>query len=282
MPDLCATHRPYVRIGTACLREATFSRYSRAFSTVRPRSCLASSIDFFHAIGRSRPYARAIVSILYSTAYPSFVIRSSLQRHELRRARRADARSAVDHGLASHRELADEMADHLGLDLDRHELLPVVDRDLLADEVRQDGHVAAVGPDRLVAPVRAQLFHEREALLVQPSDERTAWPRREKFDDLLEGHRLHLVERVASIRELLLAPRLDEPCALPQLASGGFRQTPHLLRHVTSSVASPSAVSAAGPSGRPCGQVAHRSPPSTVSRRADGSRRHGDDPPDSS
>src|SRR5438093_1611616 len=82
-PDLCATHRPYVRIGTACLRAATFSRYSRAFSTVRPRSCLASSIDFFHAIGRSRPYARAIVSILYSTVYPSFVIRSSLQRHEL-------------------------------------------------------------------------------------------------------------------------------------------------------------------------------------------------------
>src|SRR5204863_215415 len=84
------------------------------------------SIDFFHAIGRSRPYARAIVSILYSTVYPSFVIRSSLQRHELRRAGRADARSAVDHGLASHGELADEMADHLGLDLDRHELLPVV------------------------------------------------------------------------------------------------------------------------------------------------------------
>src|SRR5437762_541106 len=158
MPDLCATHRPYVRIGTACLREATFSRYSRAFSTVRPRSCLASSIDFFHAIGRSRPYARAIVSILYSTVYPSFVIRSSLQRHELRRAGRADARSAVDHGLASHRELADEMADHLGLDLDRHELLPVVDRDLLPDEVGQDRHVAAVRPDCRVGPVRAELL----------------------------------------------------------------------------------------------------------------------------
>src|SRR5437764_4721616 len=166
-PDLCATHRPYVRIGTACLRAATFSRYSRAFSTVRPRSCLASSIDFFHAIGRSRPYARAIVSILYSTVYPSFVIRSSLQRHELRRARRADARSAVDHGLAGHRELAEEMADHLGLDLHRHELLPVVDRDLLPDEVGQDRDVAAVRPDRGVGRARGSFLVGRPALAVE-------------------------------------------------------------------------------------------------------------------
>src|SRR5947208_15616159 len=119
MPDLCATHRPYVRIGTACLREATFSRYSRAFSTVRPRSCLASSIDFFHAIGRSRPYPRAILSILYSTVYPSFVIRSSLQRHELRRAGRADARSAVERGLARRGGVHGEAADHLGIDVDQ-------------------------------------------------------------------------------------------------------------------------------------------------------------------
>src|SRR5438094_8533291 len=167
MPDLCATHRPYVRIGTACLRAATFSRYSRAFSTVRPRSCLASSIDFFHAIGRSRPYARAIVSILYSTVYPSFVIRSSLQRHELRRARRADARSAVDHGLAGHLELAEEMADHLGLDLHRHELLPVVDRDLLLDEVGQARDAAAVRPDRSVGPARSSFLAARQVLGVE-------------------------------------------------------------------------------------------------------------------
>src|SRR5438094_480585 len=209
-PDLCATHRPYVRIGTACLRAATFSRYSRAFSTVRPRSCLASSIDFFHAIGRSRPYARAIVSILYSTVYPSFVIRSSLQRHELRRARRADPRSAVDHGLASHRELADEMADHLGLDLDRHELLPVVDRDLLPDEVGQDRHVAAVRPDCRVGPVRAELLDERQALVIKAADETPARTRRQELDDLLERHRLHLVERVAAVGELFLASRLHE------------------------------------------------------------------------
>src|SRR5438552_11960212 len=174
MPDLCATHRPYVRIGTACLRAATFSRYSRAFSTVRPRGCLASSIDFFHAIGRARPYARAIVSILYSTVYPSFVIRSSLQRHELRRARRADARSAVDHGLAGHRELAEEMADHLGLDLHRHELLPVVDRDLLPDEVGQDRDVAAVRPDRGFGSVRAWVLDERQWPGLATPDERPA------------------------------------------------------------------------------------------------------------
>src|SRR5205814_883810 len=156
-------------------RRVSFIRYSlrrtrRTFSTMMrlsfrstfdsagthatsSRTISRLTVSWFH--GLLRPYARAIVSILYSTVYPSFVIRSSLQRHELRRARRADARSAVDHGLAGHRELAEEMADHLGLDLHRHELLPVVDRDLLPNEVGQDRDVAAVRPDRGVGPVRA-------------------------------------------------------------------------------------------------------------------------------
>src|SRR5205809_2158119 len=208
-PDLCATHRPYVRIGTACLRAATFSRYSRAFSTVRPRSCLASSIDFFHAIGRSRPYARAIVSILYSTVYPNFVIRTSLQRHELRRSRRPDARSAVGDRLARHCELADVVPDHLRLDLDGHEFFPVVHRDLLADEIRQDRDVAAMRAHRLIGAVRADLLDEREALLIDAAHERASRSGGQELDDLFEGHRLHLVERVPAVRELLLAPRLD-------------------------------------------------------------------------
>src|SRR5207253_1077731 len=258
-PDLCATHRPYVRIGTACLRAATFSRYSRAFSTVRPRSCLASSIDFFHAIGRSRPYARAIVSILYSTVYPSFVIRSSLQRHELRRARRADARSAVDHGLAGHRELAEEMADHLGLDLHRHELLPVVDRDLLPDEVGQDRDVAAVRPDRGVGPVRAEFLDARQALVIKAADETPARTRRQELDDLFERHRLHLVERVAAVGELFLASRLHEARALPQLPPCRLRETAHLLRHAfTSLVASPPVAPAGGTSGLPSAREERR------------------------
>src|SRR2546428_83813 len=64
-------------------------------------------------------------------------MRPSFQRHELRRSRRPDAGSAVRDRLPRHGELADVMPDHLRLDLDRHELLPVVDRDLLPRH-RQD------------------------------------------------------------------------------------------------------------------------------------------------
>src|SRR5438445_7218683 len=166
MPDLCATHRLYFFIGTGCFRAITFSRYSRAWSTVFPRSWRASSTDFFQASRSSRPYARAIVSILYSTVYPNFDLRTSFLRPELRRSRRADAGSAVCDRLARHRELADVMPDHLRLDLDGHELLPVVDRDLLADEVREDRDVAAVRADGPLGSVRADLLDEREALLV--------------------------------------------------------------------------------------------------------------------
>src|SRR3989304_2409691 len=61
-------------MGTGCLRSVTRSRYCRACSTVFPRIARASSTLFFHAIGSSRPYARAIVSFLKSTVYPSFAI----------------------------------------------------------------------------------------------------------------------------------------------------------------------------------------------------------------
>src|SRR5438552_15615991 len=101
--------------------------------------------------------------------------------------------------------LAKEMAVHIGLDLYRHELLPVVDRDLLPDEVGQYRHVAAVRPDRRVGPVRAELLDERQALVIKAADETPARTRRQELDGLLERHRLHLVERVTAVRALLLA-----------------------------------------------------------------------------
>src|SRR2546427_726838 len=103
-------------------------------------------------------------------------MRPSFQRHELRRSRRPDAGSAVRDRLPRHGELADVMPDHLRLDLDRHELLPVVDRDLLPDEVREDRDVAAVCAHGLLGPVRADLLDEREAFLVNPAHERPPRP----------------------------------------------------------------------------------------------------------
>src|SRR5437879_8076155 len=127
--------------------------YSSAFSTFFPRRARASSIAFFHGIGSSRPYARAIDSILNSTVQPSFAMSHLLQRHELRRPRRTDARPAVLHGPPGHRELPQIVPDHLGLDLDGLERLPVVDRGFLADEVRQDRDVPAVRPESLLVPL---------------------------------------------------------------------------------------------------------------------------------
>src|SRR5207245_223271 len=156
----------------------------------------------------------------------------SLERHEFRRSRGAVARSAVRDRAARHRALADVVPDHLRIDLDRHEFFPVVDRDLLADEVRENRDVAAMRAHGLVGPVRADLLDEGEALLIDAAHERAPGPRRQELDDLFEGHRLHLVERVPAVRELLLAPRLDEARAFPELASRGFRQPTHLLlRH---------------------------------------------------
>src|SRR5437870_2547918 len=135
----------------------------------------------------------------------------SLQRHELRRSRGADARPAVRDRLARHRELADVVPDHLRPDLDRHEFFPVVHRDLLSDEVGEDRDVAAVRAYGLLGPVLADLLDKREAFLIDAAHERASGPRRQELDDLLEGHRLHLVERVPAVRELLLAPRLAQP-----------------------------------------------------------------------
>src|SRR3989442_1555954 len=210
----------------------TFSRYSRAWSTVFPPCWRASSPAFFQGSGSPRPSARAMVSLLYSTVYPNFDMRPSFQRHELRRSRRPDAGSAVRDRLPRHGELADVMPDHLRLDLDRHELLPVVDRDLLPDEVREDRDVAAVCAHGLLGPVRADLLDEREAFLVNPAHERPPRSGGQELDDLFERHRLHLIERVPTVRELLLAPGLDQARALPQLPSRGLGQAAHLLpRH---------------------------------------------------
>src|SRR2546425_1130929 len=81
--------------------------------------------------------------------------------------------------------------------------------DLLAAELRENRDVAAMRAHCLVGPVRADLLDEGEALLIDAAHERAPGPRRQELDDLFEGHRLHLVERVPAVCELLLAPRLD-------------------------------------------------------------------------
>ena len=86
-------------------------------------------------------------------------------------------------------------------------------------------HKAGTGPARY--PVKAA-----KAFLIDAAHERPPGPGGQELDDLFERHGLHLIERVPSVRELLLAPGLDQPRALPQLPSRGFGQPTHLLpRH---------------------------------------------------
>src|SRR5437899_6529928 len=109
-----------------------------------------------------------------------------LQRHELRRPRRTDARPAVLHGPPGHRELPQIVPDHLGLDLDGLERLPVVDRGFLADEVRQDRDVPAVRSKSFLVPLRRpEPFDEDRLLLVQAPPVRTPRTRGAVLHDLL-------------------------------------------------------------------------------------------------
>src|SRR6267378_1864784 len=77
---------------------------------------------------------------------------TSFERQELRRARGANPRARVLHGLARERELADEMPEHVGLDVDFLVLLAGVHREALADHEREDDDVATVRPEDLLAP----------------------------------------------------------------------------------------------------------------------------------
>src|SRR5579872_6675078 len=68
------------------------------------------------------------------------------------------------------RELAQFVADHVLADVDGHVLLPVVDRDRMADHVRVDRRIACPGADD---PLLTKLVHLRDLLLQVLVDERT-------------------------------------------------------------------------------------------------------------
>ena len=94
-----------------------------------------------------------------------------LERDELGRRGRTDTGAAVPHGLVRDRELAEVVADHVGLDLDGGEDLAVVHADDRPDHLRHDEHVAQVRLDDVGLIVRtafllflAQLFEQRCAL----------------------------------------------------------------------------------------------------------------------
>ena len=101
----------------------------------------------------------------------------------------------MGHGPTGHRELSEVMPDHLGLDLHREERFSIVDRHLLSDEVRKNRDVAAVGAESRLRPLAcAEAVHENHLLLVEASDVGPPRPRWQELNDLLQGHRLELLD----------------------------------------------------------------------------------------
>src|SRR5437879_298431 len=76
---------------------------------------------------------------------------------------------------AGHRELTQPVTDHVLRDVDRNELLAVVDGERVADELRRDRRAARPRLQHLLLPAPVQLLHPREQRLVdvRPLLERT-------------------------------------------------------------------------------------------------------------
>jgi len=144
-------------------------------------------------------------------AVPGYAIRAAnlLERDELRRRGGTNTGATVTHGLVRDRELAQVVANHVGLDLNRGEDLAVVHADDRADHLRHNEHVAQVRLDDVRLVVRAavllglaQLLEQRHALALNAAREPPACARVHQINQLLGGQVEQIVQVDATVREL--------------------------------------------------------------------------------
>src|SRR5213594_2826818 len=164
------------RLRTWWLCSALATAERRTFSTIRAAArgvywsvASASPTDFpriwsstsraFRADTRTK---RARASVRTALRLPRGRGRSLLSR-------------AVRLERAGHRELTQPVTDHVLRDVDRDELLAVVDGECVADELRRDRRAARPRLQHLLLPAPVQLLHPREQRLVdvRPLLERT-------------------------------------------------------------------------------------------------------------
>src|SRR2546425_882410 len=164
------------RLRTWWLCSALATAERRTFSTIRAAArgvywsvASASPTDFpriwsstsraFRADTRTK---RARASVRTALRLPRGRGRSLLSR-------------AVRLERAGHRELTQPVTDHVLRDVDRDELLAVVDGERVADELRRDRRAARPRLQHLLLPAPVQLLHPREQRLVdvRPLLERT-------------------------------------------------------------------------------------------------------------
>src|SRR5437588_6168405 len=144
------------------------SRSASAVATFLPRIRAATRLSFCGDTRSIRATALASfsLSILSCARLPMFC---SFRRPALDGSLRLPVGRMAVEG-ARRRELAELVADHFLRHQHRNVLLPVVDAERQADELRQDGRAAAPHLDHFVAPGRARGFGLLEKVAV---DERT-------------------------------------------------------------------------------------------------------------
>src|SRR5712691_9027549 len=133
------------------------SRSASAAATFLPRIRTASRLSFCGDTRSIRATALASFSPSLLSCARLPMSSPSRRRRGRRRAFRLPVRRVAVEG-ARRRELAELVADHLLGDEHRNVLLPVVDPEGEADELRQDGGAPAPHLDHLVASRRARGF----------------------------------------------------------------------------------------------------------------------------
>src|SRR2546422_423220 len=215
------------RLRTWWLCSALATAERRTFSTIRAAArgvywsvASASPTDFpriwsstsraFRADTRTK---RARASVRTALRLPRGRGRSLLSR-------------AVRLERAGHRELTQPVTDHVLRDVDRDELLAVVDGERVADELRRDRRAARPRLQHLLLPAPVQLLHPREQRLVdvRPLLERTPHRRH-----AVDRHHPHLARRQLERRPLAL---LRQELRLRAGAPAHLRAAARLELHV--------------------------------------------------
>src|SRR6266540_4348073 len=116
----------------------------------------------------------------------------------------------MDNLLVCDRELAEEMPDHLRLDLDRDKLFARVQMQRQSQHLRNDDHIPGVGLDgcglsatvAVLTPRLANMLQQCSLVVRQAFEQRSTLARRKKFDEFIHRHLLYLLQVVTAIGEL--------------------------------------------------------------------------------
>src|SRR5206468_2051181 len=164
------------RLRTWWLCSALAAAERRTFSTIR-----AAARGVYWSVASASPTDFPRIWSSTSRAFRADT-RTKRARASVRTALRLPRRRgrgllgrAVRPERSGHRELAQPVADHVLGDVDRDELLAIVDRERVADELRHDRRAARPRLQHLLLPAPVQLLHPREQRLVdvRPLLERT-------------------------------------------------------------------------------------------------------------